>query len=414
MATVIPPKKETQNGHTAVVRAPKKKQRKWLWPAIFVFALVVAGAVWARTRSAGANTGTITATVTRGDLTETVTATGSVEAQTGAQVHIGSQITGVVNHLYAVAGQDVKAGQLIATLDLPDLVDTYNGAQAAYQGAVTKFQQEQAGVTQEKVTTQQAIDGAKATLVSKQQELLAAQEALNQQKVGTPSDIKKAQTALATAKATLVQTQAGYNLQIATANEQLAQAQANAKNSSANLARNYSLYQQGFIAATTYDQAVATDKVNQSLVGAAQENVTLTQQKEAADLDTANQAVASAQAALDAANAETLTTAQREANVKDAQAAVDAAAAALSTAQANTANDIQKIQDVEQAKDAAQTALDTKQYDGVQVSKTEIRTPISGTILATRYTREKRLRRVWQHRPWLLSLTLTGLRSRTM
>lgn len=382
MATVIPPKTETKNGHTAVVRAPKKRPRKWLWPAIFIFALIVGGVVWAKTRGGGANTGLITAVVTRGDLTETVTATGSVEAQTGAQVHIGSQITGVVNHLYAVAGQDVKAGQLIATLDLPDLVDTYKGAQAAYSGAVTKYQQEQAGVTQEKVTTQQAIDAAKATLVSKQQELLAAQEALNQQKVGTPSDIKKAQTALATAKATLVQTQAGYNLQIATANEQLLQAQANAKNSSANLARTYTLYQQGYIAATTYDQAVATDKVNQSLVSAAQQNVDLTKQKEVADLDTANQAVASAQAALDAANAETLTTAQREANVKDAQAAVDAAVAALKTAQANTANDIQKLQDVEQAQDAAKTALDTQQYDAVQVSKTEIRTPISGTILS--------------------------------
>src|ERR1700722_4477602 len=128
MATTITPKKETTNGQTAVVRAPKKRPRKWLWPAIFVIALVIAAVVWSRTRGSGANAGIITAVVTRGDLTETVTGTGSIEAQTGAQVHIGSQITGVIKHLYTDVGSHVQAGQLIAQLDLPDLQDTYQGA----------------------------------------------------------------------------------------------------------------------------------------------------------------------------------------------------------------------------------------------------------------------------------------------
>jgi RND family efflux transporter MFP subunit len=396
MASVSPNKPEVANGQAVVLaRKPKKTPRKWLWPVVFLVVLGAGLITWTRLRAANTNTGLITGTVTKGDLIETVTATGSIEAQTGAQVHIGSQITGVIKHLYADAGANVKAGQLIAVLDLPDLEDNYNGAVAAYQGANTKYQQEVAGVQQEHVTTAEAINQAQATLVSKQQELAAAQEALKQQQVGTPTDIRKAQTALdsakaglATAQATYQQTVAGANLNIQNAKEAVTQATANAKLSSANLARNKSLYQQGFIASATYDQAVATDNVNQSLVGSAQETLTLTQQKVTADLQTsqqavnqAQQAVASAQAALEAAQAENLTTDQREANVRDAAAAVDLAQAALKTAIANKANDIQKDQDVEQAKDAANTALNTQKYDKAQVDKSEIRTPIDGTVL---------------------------------
>src|SRR5579871_4336144 len=63
----------------------------------------------------------LTATVTRGDLLETVSATGSVTAQTGAEVHIGSQITGTIKRLYADVGSYVHAGQIIAELNLPDI-----------------------------------------------------------------------------------------------------------------------------------------------------------------------------------------------------------------------------------------------------------------------------------------------------
>src|SRR5579872_7006598 len=63
----------------------------------------------------------ITGTVTRGDLIETISATGSVTAQTGAEIKIGSQITGTIKHLYADVGTNVHAGQVIAELNLPDI-----------------------------------------------------------------------------------------------------------------------------------------------------------------------------------------------------------------------------------------------------------------------------------------------------
>lgn len=56
-----------------------------------------------------------TATVTRGEITQTVTATGTLESVT--QVDVGTQVTGIVANLYADFNSEVKAGQLIAEID---------------------------------------------------------------------------------------------------------------------------------------------------------------------------------------------------------------------------------------------------------------------------------------------------------
>ena len=387
--------RETTEAPLKVIRGKKKQAKKWLWPSVFVVVLILAFLWWTKSHANSGNSGLITTTVTRGDLVETVSATGSVEAQTGAEVTIGPQITGVIKRLYTDVGKPIKKGDLIAELDLPDLQATYDASVANLRAAQTKAQQDESGLSQERVTTKQALATAEAGVVSANWKLKSAQAALVEQQTGTPTDIRKAQTALdgakaalATAKAAQVQTQAGANLQIQTAQEQLTQAKANAANSSANLKRNLTLYQQGFIAATTYDQAKDTDTVNQSLVSAAQENVTLTQQKITADLETATdevnqaaQTVYSAQAALVAAKAETNTTAQRVADVKDAQAAVDQANQALTVAKANLVNDTLYDQTIAQAKDAASSAQQAANYNEDEVQKSFIRSPISGTVV---------------------------------
>jgi HlyD family secretion protein len=53
--------------------------------------------------------------VTRGTVTMTVTATGTVSAVTTVQV--GSQVSGVIAQLYADFNSQVKKGQLLAELD---------------------------------------------------------------------------------------------------------------------------------------------------------------------------------------------------------------------------------------------------------------------------------------------------------
>ncbi len=60
-------------------------------------------------------------TVTRGSLQNSVTATGTVEPVT--QVEVGTQVSGIVAHLYADYNSVVKKGQLIAELDKTNLLN---------------------------------------------------------------------------------------------------------------------------------------------------------------------------------------------------------------------------------------------------------------------------------------------------
>lgn len=380
---------------------PKKQRRRHGQNTLLIVLVLVIlcggiGLAWSRSRSREGGTGNLlTDTVTRGNLRETVSATGSVTAQTGAEVKIGSQITGRIKHLYADVGSVVKANQVIAELDLPDVEAQLAQAQEGLRNARTKFAQQRSGVPMEKAQTHNAVQEAQEQLNSAQAKLASAQAAVKQQVTQTPADIKRAETALAaseaalsTANSNLNQVQAGANLQVATAEDQMKQAQANNQYAALNLKRQTALLARGFVAASEVDTAQTQETIDESQVETSQKNVSLVQQKVSADLQAAKDQVTqaeqnedAAQAALVATRAEVNQDAVKRADVNDALAQVRVAEAALKTAQANEAQDTLKLQDVEQAGQAIITAQDQIAYNQAQVDKTFIRSPISGTVL---------------------------------
>ncbi|HEV2473395.1 MAG TPA: efflux RND transporter periplasmic adaptor subunit, partial [Chthonomonadales bacterium] len=362
-------------------------------------AIAVAGIgwwAWSRAHPAvDPNADMITGQVTRGDLTQTISATGSITAQTGYEVKIGSQITGVIRHLYADVGSHVTKGELIAELDLPDLRAQYQQAEANLASARMKLAQDQSGLGMVQVQTAQAISQAQAALNSAKAKLQSSSATASQTVAQTPTDIARAQTgvgvaqaALSTALSTLKQTQAGVDLQIGAAKEQVKQAQANANLSSVTLKRQQALLAKGYVAGEVVDTAAAQDAVNQAQVASAQQNLSLVTQKTEADLQSAQDAVtqarqnlAAAKAALTAAHAETFTNSARLADVSDSRAAVSQAMANLEMAEGNRANDIIKKQLISQDSDAVQAAAQQVAYNKAQLDKSMIRSPIDGTVL---------------------------------
>ena len=93
----------------------------------------------------------MTSQVTRGDIVDTVGATGTLEAVTTAQV--GTQVSGTVRSLYADFNSIVRKGQVIARLD-PSLTQTQIEQQQANVARV------QAEVERPRV----ALDDAKVKL----------------------------------------------------------------------------------------------------------------------------------------------------------------------------------------------------------------------------------------------------------
>lgn len=153
-------------------------KNKWVILIVIIAAVV---AVAAFTLKGKEKQQYFTSTVSRGDISDVVEATGTINAVTTVQV--GSQVSGTIMNLYADFNSRVKKGQVIAKLD-PSLFQgalsqaeadlanaNANVASAKANLAKSKAAELQAkqdydrtvGLTKQGVMSQQQLDAAKAT-----------------------------------------------------------------------------------------------------------------------------------------------------------------------------------------------------------------------------------------------------------
>lgn len=85
------------------------------WVGFGVLALVLTGGAWWWMARNGSAPDYQTAVVSRGDLTQVVSATGQLNPVVSVQV--GSQVSGIIQHLYADFNARVRKGQVIAQID---------------------------------------------------------------------------------------------------------------------------------------------------------------------------------------------------------------------------------------------------------------------------------------------------------
>ncbi|MCF2659479.1 efflux RND transporter periplasmic adaptor subunit [Parabacteroides distasonis] len=90
-----------------------------------------------------------TAQVSRSSITNTVTATGTVEPVT--EVEVGTQVSGIIDKLYADYNDVVKAGQLIAEMDRVNLKAELVSAQAQLASSKTEYEYQQKNYARSKV-----------------------------------------------------------------------------------------------------------------------------------------------------------------------------------------------------------------------------------------------------------------------
>ena len=135
-----------------------------------------------------------TAPLTRGDVVDTVGATGTLQAVTTVQV--GSQVSGNIQWLGADFNSIVKKGQVIARLD-PSLFDA-------------QLQQTQANLTQARanlVKAQSELERTRVQLQDAQQKFTRASE-LSERQLLAASELDAAKVAVDTAKAAVASQQA--------------------------------------------------------------------------------------------------------------------------------------------------------------------------------------------------------------
>ena len=263
---------------------PGKKTRLAIGLGALLIVAFAGFAFWSNRASAAEY---MTAKAERGNLRNTVTATGALQAVTTVQV--GSQASGTISALYADFNSHVKKGQVIAQLD---------PAQA------------QAQVQQSKAN----LENAKASLVQ-------ARAAVVQARAGT-ADAKAKQLA---ARSTVQNQQAG----VSGAQANLAVLKAERDDALSNLKQQEALVTAGVIAKRDYEVAqtsyrTADARYNQA---AAQLN-----QAQVSEQSSAGAGQAQADAQLEQSQAQVQ---QAQAQVQQAEAQVQQAQAALNLAEVN-------------------------------------------------------------------------------
>ena len=109
---------------------------------LIVILLIVACALWIwpgfltppKDRESGAVPYS-TATVTRRDIGSTVLATGVIRPMVGAEVQVGSRVSGILQSLNVSIGDEVQTGQILAELDELELQARHDQALAALETA---------------------------------------------------------------------------------------------------------------------------------------------------------------------------------------------------------------------------------------------------------------------------------------
>jgi len=263
---------------------PGKKTRLAMGLGALLIVAFAGFAFWSNRASAAEY---MTAKAERGNLRNTVTATGALQAVTTVQV--GSQASGTISALYADFNSHVKKGQVVAQLD---------PAQAQAQ-----VQQSQAN-----------LENAKASLVQ-------ARAAVVQARAGT-ADAKAKQLA---ARSTVQNQQAG----VSGAQANLAVLKAERDDALSNLKQQEALVTAGVIAKRDYEVAqtayrTADARYNQAAAQLSQAQVS--------EQSSAGAGQAQADAQLEQSQAQVQ---QAQAQVQQAEAQVQQAQAALNLAQVN-------------------------------------------------------------------------------
>ena len=90
-----------------------------------------------------------TAVITKGQIENTVTATGTVEPI--IQVEVGTQVSGIIDHIYVDFNSRVKKGEVLAELDKTNLEAELRSSEATLESAKTEFEYQKKNYERSKV-----------------------------------------------------------------------------------------------------------------------------------------------------------------------------------------------------------------------------------------------------------------------
>ena len=205
-----------------------------------VLLAVIAGIVIAVSifRKGSGDADYLTAAVDKGDIRNTVSATGTIQAVTTVQV--GAQVTGRVQNLYADYNSVVHAGQIVAKLDPSTFEAQVQQARANLKDAQARLASSQSSLVNSKAGLNSSKANLKASEVARDdaQRVLKRNQELTNSGIITARDLEQAQANYDSAVAKYAQAQAQVEVstaQVESATSAIKQAEAAVEQSTASL-----------------------------------------------------------------------------------------------------------------------------------------------------------------------------------
>jgi multidrug efflux pump subunit AcrA (membrane-fusion protein) len=204
----------------------KAAWRRGLLPPALAVALTLGGsACLRRETSATTDHSAETIKVTLRQFSASVTAIGAVKPQVGAEVKVGSRISGRVKRLHANIKDQVRKGQVIAELEKADLEAIVAQSQAEARFAEAKLAALDELFPREVARAETDVARWDATVILARKDL-GRQQDLLKKKLATQVDVEQAQERLAVSEAQLAAARRTLDLVRTQHTENLKQAQA--------------------------------------------------------------------------------------------------------------------------------------------------------------------------------------------
>ena len=177
---------------------PKIKPSKIIVIVLGIALLI--GLTWAYFKPKNTQPQYISTEVTRGDIEDSVLATGDLEAT--KMVSVGAQVSGQVKRMYVKLGDQVKQGQLIAQIDSVRQTNDLKTAEASIKNQQAQLATKQANLTkvEAEYNRQNTMYAQDATSKAELESALASFKTAQADIAAVNAQIEQSRLTLATAK----------------------------------------------------------------------------------------------------------------------------------------------------------------------------------------------------------------------
>jgi HlyD family secretion protein len=363
--------------------------KKWIIIGIVILVLLVAvGAVLAtmgklpfiKKNNKKAVSMIKTATVERGDINVTISATGTIEPL--VTVEVRSKASGAIIKMAVDTGDKLKAGDLIAEIEKTYTQADVDQAEADLKSAIARREQAKMNIELQKQQSDAQIKQAQSNVTDAETRLAQLQEQIRLEKETNARQIKEAENDLEMAKLRLEQSKNPRQENITKAKLSVDQAKSSMDLALDDYNRLKALYEKSFVSKTEVDSAKAKYDSAKAQYESSLEQLKLTEKPASEeDIKLAEKSVEKAKFALESAKQKKEQEKTREQDLTLSKSQLEDAKLALKQALDNRKQIDIREKDLESAEATVKRASVALQNARDKLADTIVRAPISGIIL---------------------------------